>query len=49
MKYEYDGDDFVKSIKVLDNRIPEKGHEIKLRVEDYEVKANVFYYLTKEK
>jgi len=25
MNYEYDGDDFVKSIKVLDNRIPEKG------------------------
>lgn len=30
MGYEYDGDDFVKSIKVLDNRIQEKGLEIKL-------------------
>jgi hypothetical protein len=47
--YEYDGDDFVKSIKVLDNRIPEKGVEIGLDAARYENKANIAYYFTKER
>ena len=47
--YEYDGDDFVKSIKILDNRFAEKNVEIKLRTQEYASKANIFYYFVKEK
>lgn len=49
MNYEFDGDDFIKSIKVLDNRIPEKGSEFRLNTKDFEARANVFYYFSKEK
>lgn len=45
--YEYDGDDFVKSIKILDNRFSEKSVEIKLKAQEYMAKANIFYYFTK--
>ncbi len=49
LNYEFDGDDFIKSIKVLDNRIPEKGAEFRLNARDYEARANIFYYFTKDK
>ena len=47
--YEFDGEDFVKSIKILDNRIAEKGVEQKQKANEYFSKANIFYYFTKEK
>jgi hypothetical protein len=49
MNYVYDGDDFVDSIKLLSNRVTEKDRELKLKVHEYEEKANIFYYFTKER
>lgn len=48
-QYEYDGADLVKSIQVLDSRFAEKEIEIKMNAKDFEAKANIFYYFTKEK
>lgn len=47
MNYVYDGDDFVDSIKLLSNRITEKERELKLKFNEYQEKANIFYYFSK--
>jgi hypothetical protein len=48
--YEYDGEDFKQGIKVLENRITvEKAGEFKLGGREFDAKANIFYYFSKEK
>ncbi len=54
--FEYDGDNFVQGIKVLESRLTvEKVKEFNLKgdnasnARDFEAKSNVFYYFCKEK
>jgi hypothetical protein len=54
--FEYDGDNFVQGIKVLESRLTvEKVKEFNLKgdnysnAREYESKSNVFYYFCKEK